>query len=191
MPRTLVAALLLALVMLAGACTSGEVDDTVNETAGGEDTVVGGADEATGAPTEAQADDVAPDPEIDASAAASEQAAAYSADVTLSGDAEVPGPGAEGSGTATLTLLEGEACIEGELTDVGAVMMGHIHTGTAEEAGDVLVDLEIATEGDGPFDSCVPVDQATADTIMADPSGFYVNLHTADFPDGAVRAQLS
>jgi len=27
-------------------------------------------------------------------------------------------------------------------------------------------------------------------SILADPSGFYVNVHTADFPNGAIRGQL-
>jgi hypothetical protein len=31
----------------------------------------------------------------------------------------------------------------------------------------------------------------TANTILANPSGFYLNIHTARNPDGVVRGQLT
>lgn len=194
MSRTLLATLLLALALFAAACSSDPVDETVEGTGEAEDSVVGGAEEATDAASEAQVGDVAADPETNQTVAATDAAeatSAYDAELSLTGDAEVPGPGSEGTGTAAVTIDGGEVCIDGELTEVGAVMAGHIHTGTAEESGGVLLDLAVMTEGDGPFESCVEVDEATAATITGDPAGHYVNLHTADFPDGAVRAQLS
>ncbi len=34
------------------------------------------------------------------------------------------------------------------------------------------------------------VTQAEIDAILANPSGFYINVHTTDFPGGAIRGQL-
>ena len=35
------------------------------------------------------------------------------------------------------------------------------------------------------------MDRAIADALRANPSGFYLNLHTKEFPGGAVRGQLT
>lgn len=173
MRRPLLTVLLLTLALVAAACAS--EDDAADTDPAAEDAAA------------EPADDDAAEPAADDAAGGGE----YSAEVTLTGDAELPGPGAEGTGTATFTIEGTEACLEGEVTDVGAVMAGHIHTGTAEESGDVLLDLAVTTEADGPVSTCVEVDEATATASTSDPAGHYVNLHTAEFPDGAIRAQLT
>ena len=38
---------------------------------------------------------------------------------------------------------------------------------------------------------CATADPALAAEIVANPSGFYVNVHTTPFPDGAIRGQLA
>ena len=38
---------------------------------------------------------------------------------------------------------------------------------------------------------CASADDAVTSAILANPAGYYVNIHNADFPDGAVRGQLS
>lgn len=161
--RTLLIAMLAALALLGAACS-----DTT--------------DEAT--PDDAEVTEAAADP-------SDAEAAGTSFELELTGDTEVPGPGSDGSGTATLTIADGEACLTGELTDVAAVSAGHIHQAPEGEAGDVVVDLGVTTTEDGAIDSCGEIDEATADAIAASPSDFYVNLHNAEYPDGAVRAQLS
>lgn len=189
MSRSLLAALLLVLALAAGACASD--DDPAAEV----DDVDEGIESVDGeTPSEVEdAPNVAEDPDINADDVETEFEAAvpYSAEVTLTGDAEVPGPGSTGTGEVRFSIDDDEACLAGTLEGVGAVVAGHIHTGTAEESGGVLLDLAVMTDGDGEFESCVPVDAATAQVISTDPAGHYVNLHTAEFPDGAVRGQLS
>jgi hypothetical protein len=67
----------------------------------------------------------------------------------------------------------------------------HIHSGTARQAGDVEIPLEHPSAGDpGASSACVRVARPLARAIQANPSRYYVNVHTADFPNGAVRGQL-
>lgn len=111
---------------------------------------------------------------------------------TLTGAAEVPGPGdADGGGTAVITLNQGqnEVCFELTVTNIAPATLAHIHTGAAGVAGPAVVTLTPPTEGSSK--GCV---SATADLIKdirQNPGNFYVNVHNADFPDGAVRGQLS
>ncbi len=53
--------------------------------------------------------------------------------------------------------------------------------------GGVVVDFDWPNSlGDG----CVAGDAAVVAAIVADPSGYYVNVHTAEFPASAIRGQL-
>lgn len=110
---------------------------------------------------------------------------------TLSGDAEVPGPGDEdGSGTFSLTVNPGqeEICFELTVADIDTATMAHIHTGAAGASGPPVVTLE--APADGSSEGCVEAERDLATAILRDPSAYYVNVHNAEFPDGAVRGQL-
>ncbi len=111
---------------------------------------------------------------------------------TLTGAAEVPGPGdADGSGSARITLNhgQGQICYELKVSNIGTATLAHIHTGASTVAGPVLVTLD--PPADGSSDGCVNVDKVTIKAIMDNPAGYYINVHNAEFPDGAVRGQLS
>lgn len=113
----------------------------------------------------------------------------------LSGDAEVPGPGdADGSGVALVTLNQGqeEVCFQLTVVDITLpASAAHIHRGTADVAGPVVVAL-IPPDGSGVSAGCIfSVDTELIKEIRQNPDGFYVNVHNADFPGGAVRGQLS
>ncbi len=74
--------------------------------------------------------------------------------------------------------------------DIGAVTQSHIHTGAEGASGGVLIPLDV--DGfDGTTEGCTS-DVAAADIqmVLDNPAGFYVNLHTTDFPAGAIRGQL-
>jgi hypothetical protein len=111
---------------------------------------------------------------------------------TLTGAAEVPGPGdADGAGTATITLNpgKGQVCYELTVSNIGTATAAHIHTGAATEAGPVLVGLE--APGSGSSKGCVDLDKEKVKEIIQNPANYYVNVHNEEFPDGAVRGQLS
>lgn len=111
---------------------------------------------------------------------------------TLSGDAEVPGPGdADGSGSFSLTVNPGqeEICYELAVADIAPATAAHIHTGAPGESGPPVVTLMAPTDGSSA--DCVEVTRELATEIVRNPGGYYVNVHNAEFPDGAVRGQLT
>ena len=111
---------------------------------------------------------------------------------TLTGSAEVPGPGsAEGSGTATLTLNAGknQICYELAVSNMGTATAAHIHSGAADVAGPVVVMLTAPASGTSK--DCATVDREKILEILKNPAGYYVNVHSAEFPNGAVRGQLT
>jgi hypothetical protein len=109
---------------------------------------------------------------------------------TLSGDAEVP-EGGQGSGSARLTLdpATGRVCFNIRLRGVGTTAAGHIHRGGSRTAGPVVVPLygEATRRPRG----CVrDQDSDLIRQILRRPGRYYVNVHTARYPDGAARGQL-
>jgi CHRD domain len=111
---------------------------------------------------------------------------------TLTGAAEVPGPGdSDGTGSATLTLNAGknEICYELAVSNIGTATAAHIHTGAAGVAGPVL--LPLTAPANGSAKDCATLEREKIMEILKGPENYYVNVHNAEFPDGAVRGQLS
>jgi hypothetical protein len=109
---------------------------------------------------------------------------------TLLGANEVPGPGdPDGNGSAVVTLNPGqeEVCFDITVADVEPIAAAHIHRGTADVPGPIVVNFDVPNNG---LSGCVSADRALIKEIMQDPSAFYVNVHNADFPAGALRGQL-
>lgn len=107
----------------------------------------------------------------------------------LTAAAEVPGPG-KGSGSAELTFDAdtGQVCYMLMSQDTDTPTMAHIHKGAAGVAGGVVVPL--TPPANGMVQACAPVAADLMAAILATPSDYYVNIHTAAFPKGAMRGQL-
>lgn len=115
--------------------------------------------------------------------------------VTLTGAAEVPGPGdPDGSGTAVLRLNpgQGEVCFDITVSNITLPATGaHIHVGTATEFGPVVVGLTPPGTS-GSSSGCVSADRDLIKAIIQNPENYYVNVHTLPlYAAGAVRGQLS
>ena len=112
----------------------------------------------------------------------------------LSGAAEVPGPGdPDGSGQAFLAVFleSGELCVDLFVEEIAQATMAHIHVGAVGVAGSIVVTLP-TPDADGFASECIAgLDPTLLDGIVAAPSGYYVNVHNGEFPDGAIRGQLS
>ena len=116
-------------------------------------------------------------------------------EVTLTGAAEVPGPGdPDGTGTARLTLNQGQGIISFEITVSNITLPAtgaHIHIGSATQAGAVVVGLT-PPDATGHSSGEVSVDPELIKAIRKNPENYYVNVHTLPlYAAGAVRGQLS
>jgi hypothetical protein len=112
---------------------------------------------------------------------------------TLTGAAEVNAQGVpnqgdpDGSGTATLRINPGlgEVCWSISVSGVDPIFAAHIHIAPVTSPGPIVVPLSPYTGG------CTVVDRDLARAILIDPSGYYVNVHNATYPAGALRGQLN
>ena len=112
----------------------------------------------------------------------------------LSGAQETaPGGDEDGTGTAKLRLdrAKRRVCYTIRVRDVDDVVAAHIHRGRRGVAGGIVVDLIGAPEPGSRFKGCTgDVPKRLIRQILRRPRRYYVNVHTGDFPAGAVRGQL-
>jgi hypothetical protein len=111
---------------------------------------------------------------------------------SMTGEREVPGPGdPDGTGSATvrLNIHRQRVCYDLAVSDIAPATAAHIHIGRATVAGPVVVPLDPPT--DGWSSGCAEgVDKGLIRAIIRHPNLYYVNVHNADYPAGAVRGQL-
>ena len=120
--------------------------------------------------------------------AAPAAASPYHAVLSAAEENPTSGP-AGGTGTASVTIdaAAGQLCYD--LTwsaQVGAPSAAHIHKGAKGTSGPIVV---ILNEPPSPK-ACVMAAGPVLQGIAADPSGYYVNIHSNAYPGGAVRGQL-
>jgi hypothetical protein len=117
----------------------------------------------------------------------------------LSGKNEVPAPGGpavgdpQGRGVALVKIKGDRVSFSVSFSGIKAPTLGHIHEGKAGVNGPVKITLFGSALPDttrAAAGSVTLTDAKLAKTIRTNPAGFYVNLHSAEFPGGAVRGQL-
>jgi hypothetical protein len=116
--------------------------------------------------------------------------AATRLEASLSGQKEVPKAG-NGTGRAEVTLRPNrrQICFRITLRRVGVAAAGHIHKGGPSTAGPITVPLfEQPTRRPR---GCASAQRSVIRAIRRNPSRYYVNVHTATYPAGAARGQLS
>jgi hypothetical protein len=110
----------------------------------------------------------------------------------LVGETETPAGDPVATGTATIRLRagQGQACFTMAVENLGEnAVAAHIHSAAAGAIGGIVVGLR-APGPDGSVRGCVAAPRATVARILRAPGSYYVNVHTATFPGGAVRGQL-
>jgi PKD repeat protein len=111
---------------------------------------------------------------------------------TLNGARAVGAPGdPDGRGFAGL-VLDGETVYYYvRVAEVAAPTSAHVHRGHAGETGAVVIGFTVdPVLINGVIAGSIATSASVAGEILADPGAFYVNVHNADFPGGAVRGQL-
>jgi len=112
-------------------------------------------------------------------------------DTTLTGAAEIPGPGdTDGAGTANVIVNPGKSqvCYTLAVSNIATATMAHIHQAAVGVAGPVVVSLTPPASGSSK--GCATVTRELALAILKSPADYYVNVHNEPFPNGAVRGQL-
>lgn len=109
---------------------------------------------------------------------------------SLSGSNETGGGDPDGTGKfrAEIDADSGDLCFTLTAEGIGEPTAAHIHVGAAGVDGDPVATIGV-TGPDG--DECIALPRETAKAIVATPGGYYVNVHDATFPKGAVRGQLT
>ncbi|HWJ32550.1 MAG TPA: CHRD domain-containing protein [Gaiellaceae bacterium] len=105
---------------------------------------------------------------------------------TLTGKAETPKGDPDGRGTAEIKVTGRRVCWEIKVSRVQTIMAAHIHKGRPGVAGPVVVPFGKVFKAKG----CTTTTAAIAAAIQRTPSAYYVNVHNAKYPAGALRGQL-
>lgn len=109
---------------------------------------------------------------------------------TLTGANEVPAGDPDGAGMAHISIDDAtnRVCTHLEVRNIGPVTAAHIHRGAAGVNGPPVITLDAPDDDDS--NDCDDVADDLLDAIRRMPAEFYVNVHTAEFPNGAIRGQI-
>ena len=113
----------------------------------------------------------------------------------LQGADVVPGPGdADAEGFAELVIGEEHNLCWFLALNPDSVALpataAHVHLGAPGAAGEVVIELTPPDAATATSEGCVTPDAAVVDALAANPHAYYVDVHNAEYPDGAVRGQL-
>lgn len=97
--------------------------------------------------------------------------------------------GASAKATFTISAKTDKVCYNVVTKGLVGLAAAHIHKGGLKVNGPVAVGLVVGTFN-RMGTSCVKAPAATIKAILANPKGFYFNVHTAKYPNGVARAQL-
>lgn len=112
--------------------------------------------------------------------------------LTLTGATQGPGRGdSDGRGTAELRINPetGQFCYKVTVSDIAPAVYTHIHKAPAGSGGGPIM-VELEPPADGSSEGCVTIAPEVARTLLSSPADYYLNVHNADHPAGAIRAQL-
>jgi hypothetical protein len=126
---------------------------------------------------------------VGALAASAATAKTVKFEVALKGTNEKPAAPASNKGRVELTLntATGRVCWDFKLAKIdGKANQAHIHKGKVGVSGNVVVPLGANYKRQG----CTSAAKSLVKSIAGHPGAYYVNVHNAKHPLGAMRGQL-
>src|SRR5205085_3338526 len=112
-------------------------------------------------------------------------------EANLSGSQSTPPNSSRGTGRMVLVLNDGGDTMFYRLSvsRLTNLVGAHIHQGAAGVDGPIVFPLDHVALASGPISGSFAV--TTAQVTLFQNSGFYVNVHTAAFPNGEIRGQIA
>ncbi|RZT27899.1 CHRD domain-containing protein [Kribbella sp. VKM Ac-2569] len=107
--------------------------------------------------------------------------------IPMSGGQEAAAADPDGHGFFTYTIEGTTFCWTLSWQDIETATAAHVHLAPRHVAGPVVIPLSVAAN---PGSGCTTISTDLAAGITADPTAYYVNIHNATFPAGAIRGQL-
>jgi len=99
-------------------------------------------------------------------------------------------PDGNGDATFTIDAALGTVGYDIDVTDVALPATGaHIHRGATGTVGPIVVNFN-APDATGHVEGTATAPSSILYEILHNPEGFYANVHTTEYPGGAIRGQL-
>jgi predicted lipoprotein with Yx(FWY)xxD motif len=110
-------------------------------------------------------------------------------EVDNNGNTNVGDP--DGQGIANMRIAPNREliCINALVANVAPLILAHIHAAPAGQNGPIVVDFTDKIRGN-EIRGCVKADEQLLRRIVLEPQNYYVNIHSEEFPAGAVRGQV-
>ena len=108
---------------------------------------------------------------------------------TLTGANEPAGGDPKGSGTFEVKIdpEAGDFCYTLTAIGIAKATMAHVHSGAVGVDGPAVTSIDVTGAGS---DECIALSPDVLKPIIAAPANYYVNVHNATYPAGAIRGQL-
>jgi CHRD domain-containing protein/ferritin-like protein len=107
----------------------------------------------------------------------------------MNGASEVPAVNTAATGTSTFDLSQDQTLLSYSVQATGlsspAIAM-HLHRGAVGVPGDIVYTLN--TPVNGTAVGATPLNPADLNTLLT--GGFYINIHTSNYPGGEIRGQV-
>lgn len=127
---------------------------------------------------------------LPAAALAGRSAKVSTLETTMRGSREIGSKGSpSGRGTAVVKLYRGagKACWTLSVRGLDKALSAHVHKASPKKTGPVVIPLGARFAKTGCVTGLKP---KTIDAIVKNPAGYYVNVHTKKYLNGAIRGQL-
>jgi hypothetical protein len=99
-------------------------------------------------------------------------------------------PDGTGSGTVTINTITDTITWNIVYANIAAPTDAHIHIGGFGTNGGVVVPFGTGNTSGNPNTISGSIIDSDGDLIVANPNGYYVNIHNGAFPGGAIRGQI-